>query len=239
MSSYNEGFCAVEWMVKVKNGFIDGFIDEEQRGQKKVRFAESAPGDVDLPQRSLRGRAVGQPVCWAVKDASCGMRGYVIGPSSGCAEDCLIASFKGKGALAEAPSGCEVGVEPQLPGHVAGSTVHFAAKKRRRLGPRKGKVIFDMKVIVIGQSAAFMEPSLLAMFNGESYRVSTRPDTLSDADERCDEVENPSLKMFDIDDLPRAAAKTRRPAASYAFPEIAPPARLFFAALVYAICGPI
>eukprot|EP00959_Pyramimonas_sp_CCMP1952_P134641 2817629-Pyramimonas_sp.AAC.1 len=60
-----------------------------------------------------------------------------------------------------------------------------------------------MKDIVIGQSAAFAEPSLLVMFNGEIYHVrksaapttrpnrgrqaapppGARPDVLSDADE--------------------------------------------------------
>ncbi|CAK0894529.1 unnamed protein product, partial [Prorocentrum cordatum] len=258
MSSYSEGFCAAEWMVKVKNGFID----EEQCGQKKC---------------VLR---MGQPAYWAVKDASYGMRGYVIGPISGCTGECLLVSFKGeeyrvklssistrrpkrgqKGdqALAEAPKGCDAGVEPQLHGHATGSTVHFAAKKRQRLGPRKGKLIFGAKGIVIGQSTAFTEPSLLAMFNREIYHVrksavpttrpnhgrqaapppSARPDMLSDADECHKQIENPSLKVFDTDDLPRAAAKTRRPAASHAFPEITLPARLFFAALVYATRGPI
>ncbi|CAK0792939.1 unnamed protein product, partial [Prorocentrum cordatum] len=125
-------------------------------------------------------------------------------------------------------------------------------EQRLPLGPRIGNVICGVKGIVVGEGAAFADLPMKTDGDDRRARKSAvpvmrpnhgrqaasafgaRPAIQDDAVGCCDMVEGPSLRVVDIDDLPNAVVRKRRPEAACAFPEITCPVRLFFAAVLFA-----
>ncbi|CAK0880246.1 unnamed protein product, partial [Prorocentrum cordatum] len=225
--------CTVDWFLKIKKRILP----------RDLRETRSDPGDLLYPEPSLHGHVAGQTVHWALRGASYGMRGAVVRGGGARTEPCLVVSFQGDDYHVKL---CAVSTRRQV-------------KKRQPRGPRKGNTLHGMKGVVVGESDAFSEPSLLVAFKGADYHVkvnaiatrspkngvrATPPFKQANASHAApadwgEEIDDASPQVVDVGGVPSAGREGRRAAVGPALPCITIGARLLFAALLNAACGPI